>query len=379
MRHRRPSFPSGPRRASVLVIVLVTLLFASVALIAFVERASDDLVVDARAAAGRRLRQEAYSALEVTLAVLEDFRLANNGLRSPAEGWADPLGFAGWTPREGCVAEISFADESGKLSLPHVDLATFLNLFEGWGIPKTDAERLADALLGWMKKDHVPASSSPPDYDHGPLPYNAPLRPMRSYSELAAVEVARDMFYDKDGQPNELWQRFVDTISLLDFKSTNLNGAGGDVFTALGPLDPSQQKQLGEFLAGTGGRAQEGPAFFDTTADAAGLLGLKALPQGYGTLISALRINVTIREGRTNFRLSVVVAPSGGATVVQTVAATATDNARPSATGQSSETNPTAPSAPAAAAPKKLKYPFTLLEIRENAEISAVPPPAPQA
>ena len=108
-----------PRRegASVLVIVMITLLFAAFALVAFIEKASNDLLVEHREAQARRLRMEAYSALEVTLAVLEDFRLATNGLHSPAEGWNDPLGFVGYTPTEDRKVEISFDDESSKLSL----------------------------------------------------------------------------------------------------------------------------------------------------------------------------------------------------------------------------------------------------------------------
>lgn len=379
MKRAPSSSVANRRRASVLVIVLVTLLFAASALIAFVEKASDDLIVESREIAGRRLRQEAYSALEVTLAVLEDFRLVNNGLHSPAEGWDDPLGFAGWTPRDGCTAEVTFADESGKLSLPHVDAATLMNLFDAWGISQADAERLTDALLGWMKKDHVPQSTNTIDYEHAPLPYSPPLRSLRSYSELAAIDVVRDFLYEKDGTPNELWQRFTGAFSLFDFKQTNVNGATGDVLSALGQLDPSQQRLLNEYLTGTGDRARQGPGFFDTVDQAAGIAGVKALPQGYGTQISALRINVTIRQGGTIFRLSTVVAPSGGAKVVHDVAAGSTANARVSATDAS--TAPTAPTAGAnsAAAAKKLNYPFTLLEIRENAEISTVPPPAPEA
>ena len=42
-------FPrSAASRGSVLVIVLVTLLFTTIALVAFVEKASDDLLVEAR-------------------------------------------------------------------------------------------------------------------------------------------------------------------------------------------------------------------------------------------------------------------------------------------------------------------------------------------
>src|SRR3954463_5314056 len=111
MNHRRlhrPSFdsPRQAERGSVLVIVMITLIFTTFALVAFIEKASGDLLVEARAAQAARLRSEAYSALETTLAVLEDFRQVGRGLRSPAEGWGDPLTFAAWTPKEGRTVDI---------------------------------------------------------------------------------------------------------------------------------------------------------------------------------------------------------------------------------------------------------------------------------
>ena len=142
-------------RASVLVIVMVTLLFAAFALVAFIEKATNDLLVEQRDAEAKRLRMEAYSALEVTLAVLEDFREASNGLHSPAEGWGDPLTFAAYTPTEGRTVEVSFEDESGKISLPHTDAPTLARLFQTWDITKSDADTLADAMMGWMQRGHV--------------------------------------------------------------------------------------------------------------------------------------------------------------------------------------------------------------------------------
>ena len=46
----------GGRRGSVLVIVLVTLMFATTALLLFMDRASTDLVVHAREADAQRLQ-----------------------------------------------------------------------------------------------------------------------------------------------------------------------------------------------------------------------------------------------------------------------------------------------------------------------------------
>jgi general secretion pathway protein K len=232
-----------------------------------------------------------------------------------------------------------------------------------------------------MQKDHVPSSSQTPDYDRGALPYAPPLRPLRSYSELAAIDYAREIFYDEEGRPNQLWHQFVNAISLFDFKQTNLNGGRQDALSAIGSLDSSQRRQLDEYLSGTGSRAQTGPGFFGTPADATGILGAGTIPAAYGTQISALRVIVTIREGRTVFKLSTVIAPAGGATTVEALKNPPNKTANPTGTASadtkqtSAQTDTTAASATA----KKLNYPFTLLEIRENAEISPVPVPSPKA
>jgi general secretion pathway protein K len=103
--------------------------------------------------------------------------------------------------------------------------------------------------------------------------------------------------------------------------------------------------------------------------DAAGILGAQTALAGYGTQISALRINVTVKEGKANFRLSVVVSPQGAARLVSQ---NASDPTTTTTTNQASVPK-TPANAENQAGAKKLNYPFTLLEIRENAEISAVP------
>src|SRR5690349_7427521 len=74
------AWTSRSKLGSVLVIVMITLLFATFALLTFMEKASVDLMVDEREAVTRRQRMEAYSALEMTLGVLNEFREASNGL-----------------------------------------------------------------------------------------------------------------------------------------------------------------------------------------------------------------------------------------------------------------------------------------------------------
>ena len=376
--------PPRRSRGSVLVIVMVTLLFATFALVAFMEKASVDLLVEQREAVSRRLRVEAYSALEVTLGVLNEFREAGNGLRSPAEGWSDPLAFAGYTPAEGRSVEISFDDESGRISLPHANAVILTNLFRNWEVAQLDAESLADALLGWMNRNHVYTSGVQPNYDLGSIPFEAPGRPLRSRQELAAIDKVRELFFDADGRPNDLWKRFADSVSLLDFARPNINGARPDTLAALGRFDSTQRQNLGEFLGGTGTYQTQGPQFFQNPNEAQRITGPTGDTTAFASTISALRIVVTVREGRNEFRLMAIIAPPGGATTVQATATSTrtrtTGAAATTAAQQQNRPNATQPAArPGNAAPGgaggNLRYPFTLLEIRENDEIPPPPPP----
>jgi general secretion pathway protein K len=363
---------------------MITLVFTAVALTAFIERASNDLLVEARDADAGRLRQEAYSALEVTIAVLEDFRQADSGLHSPNEGWGDPLRWAGWTPSEGRTVEVSLEDESAKIPLNHTDLTTLTTLFAGWQIPADQAASLADALLGWMKSGYVYTTPLTVDYERDPVPYDAPGRALRDYSELAAVDVARTLLFDEGGRPNGNYWRFVADCSIFDFATPNVNGANADVLGAVGQYTDVQKEHLRDFLNGTGQYANQNPQWFRNAAMLAGVAGLGGQAGGFGTTVTALRVLVTVHEGRSQFRLAAVIAPQGGAALIQTNAVNATaGNANGAAATTTSVTAASQPGSTAAASttaasvPQNLSYPFTILQLLEDDAIPPPPPPLP--
>lgn len=375
----------SPARASVLVIVMVTLIFTALALTVFLEKATNDLIVEAREADTFRLRQEAYGALETTLCVLEEFRLVSSGLHTPAEGWSDPLGFAGYGPTEGRKVTVTFEDESGKISLPQAGVNQLQNLFLAFSLTPSDAEKLTDIMLGWMKRNHTYTTAQSPDYEHAALPYLAPLRSLRSFSELAAIDFARTIFFDESGHPNDLYRRFVDNVSLLNFQRTNLNGAKSDVLTALGEFDETQKTKLSDYLAGTGQSAYNGPGWFTAANDASKFLGSAGRANRFGTTLSALRIHVVVEEGRARYRLDAVVAPQGGGatTVLTTASSTRANTSEEQAASAASisttsgpTTTPTSATT-AAAASTRLNYPFTILQLVENEPLPPPPPPPP--
>jgi hypothetical protein len=383
---RRPGpLSPAPLRSSVIVLVLVSLLLTAVALTAFVEKAGNDLLVEVRVADSSRLRREAFSALEVTLAVLEDFREADNGLHGSAEGWGDPLTWAGWSPSEGRTVDVAFQDESGKIPLAKADLATLTNLFTYWQMAPADAEKLADAIMGWMKQGYSYSTALTPDYADAAIPYAEPGRPLRSFSELAAIAYAKDVFFDENGLPNGNYWRFVNDVSPFNFPQPNANGANADVMAAVGQYTDAQQQHVSDYLSGTGQYAQQGLQWFQNASTLANVAGLGGSATAFGTTITALRVNITVHEGRSTYRLSAVVSPQGGATTNQTAATNATSaasSASPAATA-TSVTNAAQPSttassaATAAAASQSINYPFTVLQVLEDDEIPQSPPSPP--
>jgi hypothetical protein len=370
-------------RSSVIILVLVSLLFTAVALTAFIEKAGNDLLVEVRQSDARRLRQEAFSALEVTLAVLEDFRQADTGLHNIGEGWGDPLAWAGWSPSQGRKVDISFQDESGKIPLKRATLQTLTSLFEYWQMAPDAAERLADSLAGWMQNGYVYSTAITPDYENADIPYAEPGRPLRSFSELAAVDTAKDVFFDENGLPNASYWRFVNDVSIFNFPQPNANGANADVMAAVGQYTDAQQQHINDFLAGTGEFTQAGQNWFQSSGMLATVAGAGGNATAFGTTITALRINITVHDGHSLYRLSAVVSPQGGATINQTSATNATSAATAASSSTATSTSATATAQPSstansatasAAASQSINYPFTLLEMLEDDEIPQAPP-----
>ncbi len=350
------SFNHRRVRGSVIILVLVTILLVAFLLTKFVQRAGTELLADARAGDQARLRQEAYSALEATLAVLADFRANEQGLHSPAQGWDQPLEDAGYTPPPGLTVTVGLEDESGKISLPRADAATLEVLLEILGLSRSEAERVADALLVWTRAEHV-ANSPETDagkYERAAWPHHPARRPLRSFAELAAVAYARDFFFDDSGQPTPLAREFEANVSLYSFDRMNLNAAT-PVGLAVGGLDTRQIDALQGYLRGSGAGGR--PKYFRTVAEAGVVLGPVSL-QAFGAETAALRITVTVRGGATVYRLGAVVAPSGGATL-----------AMPDVTQEQNQPGEET----SALVIKKLDYPFKVLEIRENLESTPAP------
>jgi general secretion pathway protein K len=235
-------------------------------------------------------------------------------------------------------------------------------------------------MIGWMKAGHKYATSVHPDYEQASVPYEEPGRSLRSWSELAAIVKVREKFFTEDGRPNELWHRLTTSVSLLDFKQPNINGARPDLLAALGQFNSIQRDNITDYLRGTGTYKLRGPGYFQDPAEASRIAaGPGGVTNGFAATISALRINVQVIEGKMAFRLSAVIAPQDGAKAVTTPAGSQRPKDAGKAGQKPGEAAPAKPLATTTAAAtrgvgaansggqsKGLKYPFTLLELTEG-------------
>ncbi len=359
-----------------LVIVLVTLLFATTALLLFIERASTDLVVHVRYSDRIRLRQEAYSALETTLAVLIDFREVIGGLHSPAEGWAEPLEWGDYEPQEGREVKVTFVDESGRIPFGSLDFQMWVLLFESWGVREFDAEKWADALMGWSQEDYVASTFDAPrleDYERDPLGFAPPGRAPHSWDELRAIDLIRDEFFDETGRPNEYFERIQEAVTLFKYNTPNINAASKGALAALGRYDDNQQDLLSDYLGGRGLYRSQGPGYFTDAGEVATVLGDQAVAEGFGTEVQALRITVEVKQGAGSYVLSAVFAPPGGASANAMDPIPARESLNGQAEAEPTDRAPIIASAAMAIAgpggeddlPDSIEYPFTLLSIQE--------------
>lgn len=368
-----------PRHApgSVVVVVLVTLLFAALLLTRLIEASSTDLLIAMRDADRDRLRADAHGAMETVLAALMDFRTVDGGLYAPVQGWEDPLGHAGYVPREGVTMAVTFEDESAKLSLPRINLDTLNNLLVQLGLPVPDAARVADAMLVWMRNGHIAAESatSATVYERGDPPAQPPRRSLRSFDELAGIAVAKDFFYEADGRPKPLLADFMAAVSLYQFNSTNLNSAQPAVLAATG-WDTSQTATLQKYLASPVSATRTRP-YLRSLQEARRQVGNVA-GRNLGAQIQCLRIIVTAREGAAQLKLTALVTWAGQATFPASLAAN--PGGATTATRQRTTTVNTAQAQTTAASANTLRYPFTVLELTETTLPDPPPPPdAPAA
>jgi general secretion pathway protein K len=345
------------RRGSVIIFVLGVILLTSFLIVRLMDRAAVELAAESKASSKTAMRQEAYSALEASLAVIADYAAVDNGLHAVEQGWERPLEIMNYTPGEGFKVDATVEDETGKLSLPAADETVLRGYLDAIGCPATSLDKLVESLMVWTKENYVPqgVDLDAENFAGSALPYKAPQRSLRSFEELRAIPACRETFFDKEGHWNELGGRFMAGASLFQFASSNVNSARPEGLLALG-LGVAQI----ESLVTARDVNKSNNSFYRAPGEMAGVLGKDTTPPaGLGADAICLHLTIRVRQGSRDYRLEAWVSPAGSAAISTPAPATALKATLPT------DTTPPIP-AKRTSTRNKVDSPFQILELREN-------------
>ena len=256
------------------------------------------------------LRVEAYSILETTLAVLNEFREIDGELYSPMQGWGDPLAYAQIEKEAGLEIAVKIEDEGGKIALSRVSPDLLNILFEEIGISLSEAGGLADSLLDWVDADdltHIDGAESD-HYERNDPPYQAANGPIQSWEEFRLIKGFDTLFFDEEtGLPNTQFDQFKEAISLHHDSPVNLNSAGPLVLAVLSRVEGYDAEALQQYFSGSDGeRGTDDDRFLDTSSTfGVGESEVAALQT------QVLKVEVSVKRGESIFLLSTIVSWGG--------------------------------------------------------------------
>jgi len=365
-------------RGSVLIFVLAIVVLLSVLSLRLMKETMREIEHLSQFHKRDDLRVHAYSALEIGVGTLAEWKKilkeSGKGLYDPAQGWGDPIAYSECESPDGITWKVEFEVENGKIPLETLRqspelMAQFLEALvnqDDSDLSESDFAELGGAFRDWEDEDslnHVSGVESESEYyeDLEP-PYFAPNRPIQSFEEFKLIKGfgpneenvdEGGLFFHADGSENESFKNFKRSVTLRTSQQLNVNSASSSLrwFLCGGQAFESAYNDVDSFLNGEtdyGGFEEEG-RFFQSPDDER-LDPMKGRGIEFGVECKAFRVKVTVSRGEANFVLWALLEDTEGATA-------------PS--GNSTATL----SAEAEAAKKRfeaLKYPYRILDLREN-------------
>jgi len=187
------------------------------------------------------LRLEAYSLLDVTVAVLNEFRTLDNPSLKSGAGWANPIEWSGLTPLGERVKWLppSFKGESGKLPIFKTEEKVMKEVFAimhsgGTGlIDEDDGQSYYDAWWDWQDVDENEREEGAEDdyYEGLSPPYFTSGKNVESFEEFRMIKGfgfnpddsrGSGLFFDELGNETINMKNFRDSFSFYHEGGVNI-------------------------------------------------------------------------------------------------------------------------------------------------------------
>lgn len=371
---RRGFSQSYQSKGSIIVMVLLLVVLLTFIVTAFLAESTAKIKYYGLFHNRDDLRTDAYSALEIALGTVNQYREIEGALWGPEQGWASPLQDFEFQPKNASEVNVSFSDESAKFALQALEADTLLVLFEVLGFSLPQREALTDGLLDWTDADDDRRLNGfdGDDYEDVDPPLKPANGPIQSWDEFRLIEPFREAFFDENGMPLPVWNSFKEAVSLYRTSGNpNINQASATVLAVLEETGQINTRSLQAYKNGSDGefgteddRLIRSPDGISGIQEAGGLI----------TTIELLRVKVVASRGDANFQIDALVTWSGSDASAADAKSPEVDNrssARDvidenddSAQGRLKRSKGSARTAPSVSA--DLGYPFRFVRISEN-------------
>lgn len=313
--HKATGLRSLRRRDGLILVAVLGFVFLMAVFVTqFMELATRQMRMRAIELSRTDLRTTAYSALEVTLAVMAEFQEIDDGLHRPSQGWGNPIEYAELAWPEGVTIRVSIEDETGRIPLDPLDEETLRELLDILEIDYSDVDIMVDSLIDWTdENDTYRLNGAEDDYyqkeDPPYLPANGPLT---SFDTLSKIRGFKDVMFDEDGVPNELYYRFIAAVSLHNESKININTAPADVISAFSGESNVNNDQFFDFMSGQDRETGNSDDEIIRSADDLSGSGFNGNTDNIGYDVSIARVRVEVVAGEKQFSLVALVDTGAG-------------------------------------------------------------------
>lgn len=348
------------KTGSILIFVLVLVVLLSVISTRLMQETIQEMRYVSQQHFRDNLRIHAYSVLDLTVGVLNEFSMIERVLYSPDQGWGNPLQYAEVPSFEPNVSwDVKIVDESGKIPISSVGedemKYLFASMIAGESlVDEDDGQPFYDAFMDWQDADDEDRDEGAEDdyYEDLDPPYFTPGKKIQNFEEFRMIKgFAYDyddpdnsgIFYGEDGRENQNLSNFRNSFSFFHEGFVNINGAPDFLLRFLCGDDEGLYEDL---KSGPSAFAQESGFFTSMNDPVLAQLSQKSRIR-FSTSASMFRIEVNITKGKANFQLHAVVGRDG-----------AVPNSK----------NNKGSAKPKTRHPQnqKIQYPFRILSLREN-------------
>tara|TARA_X000000368_G_scaffold417246_1_gene413106 strand:- start:1820 stop:2914 length:1095 start_codon:yes stop_codon:yes gene_type:complete len=227
----------GNESGSVLIAVLAIIGLLAFLTTKFIDDSINDLEYQALFKQPADFRSLAYNSLEISLAVLYEIALIDQGkLHHPKQGWGSPLTYFNKERKGPWEISIAITDPTGKIPFNALSEDEMLDLLEeGLDIDFSTAVELKDVWIDWIDNDESRSlnGAESEDYENEEPPYRSPNRTLQSFEELKLMKLWKETFFDETGKENELYAKLINLVSLTHNEPVNINAASSEVLEYL--------------------------------------------------------------------------------------------------------------------------------------------------